>query len=109
MWDNREDKPSPKHPDYKCKDKDCGHAVWLEKRGNAPKPGNGKATPAQAKPRWTTTGVMEVYAGCLKVAAKAVRAQLGDEVTNAEILAAAATIFIAVSRDGPPQPKAEDA
>lgn len=30
MWDNRHDKPSPKSPDLKCKDKACGHAVWLK-------------------------------------------------------------------------------
>lgn len=31
MWDNRGDKPSPRSPDYKCKDKDgCGHAIWLD-------------------------------------------------------------------------------
>jgi hypothetical protein len=29
-FDNRQDKRSPKSPDIKCKDKECGHAVWLK-------------------------------------------------------------------------------
>jgi hypothetical protein len=29
MWDNRVGKKNPKSPDYKCKDKECGHAIWL--------------------------------------------------------------------------------
>jgi len=44
MWDNRPSKESgkysPKSPDFKCKNKECNHAVWSgkdEKKGN----GNG--------------------------------------------------------------------
>lgn len=33
MWDNRKKKVSPNSPDFKCKDKACGHGVWLEKKG----------------------------------------------------------------------------
>ena len=29
MWDNRATKRNPKQPDYKCKNKGCGKAVWL--------------------------------------------------------------------------------
>lgn len=29
MYDNRQDKKTPRSPDYRCKDQDCGHAVWL--------------------------------------------------------------------------------
>jgi len=29
MWDNRVSKKNPKGPDYKCKDKTCGEAIWL--------------------------------------------------------------------------------
>lgn len=28
MWDNREGKTNPKQPDFKCKDKACGGAIW---------------------------------------------------------------------------------
>lgn len=31
MWDNRDNKPSVKHPDYKCKSKSCGAAAWINK------------------------------------------------------------------------------
>lgn len=104
MYDNRADKPSPKHPDYKCKDKDCGHAVWLKSKEEKP-----KGAPTAPRARWTAMGLMEVYAACLKVAIKTVRAQLGDEVANADILAATATLFIAASKDGPPPPRTDDA
>ena len=30
MWDNTKKKLSPKSPDFKCKDKECGFAVWLK-------------------------------------------------------------------------------
>ena len=29
MWDNRVNKKNPKGPDYKCKDKGCNEAIWL--------------------------------------------------------------------------------
>lgn len=29
MWDNRESKRNPKAPDYKCKDRSCDGAIWL--------------------------------------------------------------------------------
>jgi len=29
MWDNRLNKKNPKGPDLKCKDKECGNAIWL--------------------------------------------------------------------------------
>jgi hypothetical protein len=32
MWDNRKDKKNPKGPDFKCKDKDCGHPIWLDRK-----------------------------------------------------------------------------
>ena len=30
MWDSRVNKQNPKGPDLKCKDKGCGHAIWLD-------------------------------------------------------------------------------
>jgi hypothetical protein len=29
FWDNRNKKKTPKSPDFRCKDKDCGEGVWL--------------------------------------------------------------------------------
>lgn len=39
MWDNTAPgaKKNPKGPDYKCKNQDCGHAVWVHKEKPAPK------------------------------------------------------------------------
>jgi len=31
MWDNRDNKISEKSPDFKCKDAQCGKAIWLPK------------------------------------------------------------------------------
>lgn len=40
MWDNRAKKASgqfsPKSPDYSCKDKDCAHVIWPEKKAVLP-------------------------------------------------------------------------
>lgn len=36
MWDNTVNKKNPKGPDYKCKDKECGHAVWLKPKTTPP-------------------------------------------------------------------------
>lgn len=35
MWDNRFDKRNPRQPDFKCKNKDCDHPVWLTPRSGA--------------------------------------------------------------------------
>lgn len=32
-WDNTENKKNPRAPDYKCKDKQCGGAMWLTNEG----------------------------------------------------------------------------
>lgn len=32
MWDNRGKKTNPKAPDFKCKNQDCGHAIWPAKK-----------------------------------------------------------------------------
>lgn len=32
VWDNRGNKRSPKSPDFKCKDRDCEAAGWLDKK-----------------------------------------------------------------------------
>lgn len=50
MWDNRKDKASgrssPKSPDFKCKDKDCGKAVWEDSKSDKT---DSEAKPAAAK------------------------------------------------------------
>lgn len=39
MWDNRLDKRNPKAPDFKCKDKNCDGAIWVQaKAAPAPAP-----------------------------------------------------------------------
>lgn len=35
MWDNRLTKTNPKQPDFKCKDAECGKAVWLQSKAAA--------------------------------------------------------------------------
>jgi DNA recombination protein Rad52 len=38
MYDNRLTKTNPKAPDFKCKNKECGHGVWLNGSQSAPAP-----------------------------------------------------------------------
>lgn len=45
VWDNRESKRNPKAPDFKCRDKSCGGAVWLDKADKQPAP---QSKPAQS-------------------------------------------------------------
>ncbi len=33
MWDNRNNKRNPKAPDFKCKDTNCGGAIWPQRNG----------------------------------------------------------------------------
>lgn len=36
-WDNRDSKKTPKHPDFKCKDKECGAAAWIDNKSGQPR------------------------------------------------------------------------
>lgn len=38
MWDNTLNKRNPKSPDYKCKDRSCGKAVWVTDKNGTAKP-----------------------------------------------------------------------
>lgn len=100
MWDNRENKKNPKGPDYKCKDKACGHAIWL----NAKKPAT--AARAPAGPKWTWAQLQDTYRNALRISAALVPT-LVKGATSTDVVSGAATIFIAASRDGvapPPEP-----
>ncbi len=104
MWDNRETKKSPKQPDYKCKNKQCDKAVWLEKRGDstghsAPSNANGHAAVAEPA-RGAAIGA--IYAECFEFANKAVTHYLGERATPESIVAATATLFIEACRSNRP-------
>ena len=34
VWDNRENKRSKNGPDFKCKERECGGAAWIQKDGS---------------------------------------------------------------------------
>lgn len=99
MWDNRRDKRNPRSPDYKCKDKGCGHGVWTEPRGG----NNGRQTVAapsterQKKPHATT------YLNCLAVSILQLAPKLkehGFQVTTENVLNMTTTLFIEASKGG---------
>lgn len=96
MWDNRQSKRNPKQPDYKCKDKDCGHAVWLK-----PKQETASAKPVERSPKWTWPALSVTYERCLLIARKHTEKL---KPTPADVLAATATLFIAATRDGVAEP-----
>jgi len=106
MWDNRGNKKNPKGPDYKCKNRECGHAIWLP-RAKQTVAGSPR-TMQNGQPKWTWSQLAKTYERSLLVAELRVkdaaeRAKL--PLTMADVLAAAATVFIAATRDGVAEPK----
>ncbi len=96
MWDNRQTKKNPKQPDFKCKDKDgCGKGVWVKAKGNDAPGARGPASGAARRP------LGPLYYDCLKLAKACVEKELKGALP-ADVIAAAATLFIAASRDGTP-------
>jgi hypothetical protein len=99
MWNNTETKRSPKQPDYKCKNKQCDKAVWLEKKGAVPSyNGNGHAPVHVA----AGAAMGPLYAECLEFATKAVTHYVGKDAPPEAIVAAAATLFIQACNSGRP-------
>ncbi len=95
MWDNRGDKRNPKSPDFKCKNQQCGKAIW-EKRDAPPSAGGGHAAPNGQR------ALGPLYYECMSFARKACVHEFGDLVTPADVIAATATLFIQAVRDGAP-------
>lgn len=104
-YDNRQDKAAgtknAKWPDFKCKDKVCNWAQWPEK---APGQGSHKGgARAPSGPKWSWGSLKETYRRSLLLSAQLVPPALkglGIAPTSGDVLNGAATLFIAVSRDG---------
>lgn len=104
VWDNRANKKNPKGPDFKCKDTGCAEAYWLDTHKSS-----GGARLAAPGPKWTWAQLQETYRNSLRIAAPLVKTMVPN-ASGADVVSAAATIFIAASRDGvapPPQPMNE--
>jgi hypothetical protein len=108
MWNNIPKKKSGEFkasaPDYKCKDKSCEGVIWPEKesKGSGAKQngggavnGNGGGIPA------SSSALAPLYNECVSTA-KAVLEHNGVKALPADVVAAAATLFIAATRDGRP-------
>lgn len=113
LWDNRPKKRSgemkPNAPDFACKDKEnCGWLQWPPKDKKVVKQAGGPGMPAESpsstrQARWTWPTLSETYLQSLLIARKQVvglATSLKLEVRLEDILSAAATVFIAASRDG---------
>jgi hypothetical protein len=99
-----------KGPLYKCKDESCGWLKWPDRAKAAPAPAARLTVPMDRGPKHTWPGLSDTYYRSLLVARKQVVAlatALKLEVRMEDILSAAATIFIAASRDGVKQPEPE--
>ena len=102
MWDNRVDKKNPKSPDYKCKDKNCAHPIWLGKYA----PASGAEVPAKrvvpvggqpgAKSDWLI--LQERYENCIGVATQAYHA-IGKTLSDEAFVSAVAALFIQASKE----------
>lgn len=105
IWNNIEKKRSgmmkKTGPDYACKDKDgCGWVKWPPK-GQRPQ-GQGNGAPAGDRgQKGPSRPIAPLYRGCVRVAVK-VLAELVPNATPADVVASAATLFIATTRDGTP-------
>jgi len=83
-------------PEFKCRDESCGWVQWPPKEPKTAKP-QGSAPPRGAK--WTWQSLSSCYVKSLALAVKHCTAKVPGATPEA-IIAAAATIFIAASRDG---------
>ena len=107
-WDNRDRKRDgemkPNAPDFACKDKEgCGWIKWPAKGAQRAPTSEGPANGGGGK--WTWVSLMATYRKSLLIAEQCLkqsqeRNPKAVPFTHAEVLSAAATVFIAASRDG---------
>lgn len=102
MWDNRASKRKPTQPDFKCKDRGCDGVIWPPKgqaspssNGNGAHASNG-AAPSLRRP------LGPLYHECLDFAKKCCAHHFGNDVATADVVAAAATLFIQAVKDNAP-------
>lgn len=105
LYDNRQSKLSPKSPDFKCKDQSCGEAYWLKSAARVSASTRGGGSGYQRTAKWESWITLQAaYWRCLNIA----KSQILKALPNAEpsdIIAGAATLFIAVGRDGVKEPQ----
>lgn len=108
MWDNRQSKKSPKQPDYRCKDREnCDGVIWPPRNQGGNRP-NG--TPPKAKLTWEQLAA--IHRKSLIIAVKNCHDAFKGTAVPADVIAAAATVFIHASREGvqeTPKVEPEDA
>lgn len=102
MWDNRENKKNPRAPDYKCRDKSCEGVIWPPKNGA--QKSNAPAKPLARAGRWSWESLETQYGKCLDIAERQLKGLLtrhkGLVIDTTAVLSCAATLFIAIGRDG---------
>jgi hypothetical protein len=94
VWDNRGDKRSPKHPDFKCKDKaGCDWAGWLQAPGGKPRSAPDAAPAPAVRQPYTWDSLALTYRKCYQIAEKVVG-------KTPDTVAATATLFIQATKQG---------
>lgn len=100
-WDNREKVAGGwKGPLRKCKDTNCGWVEWPPREKPSAPAAKGHVN---GHPKWTWAQLALMYQRSLLLAAKHIPAMSAVHkvpFTTADLLAGAATIFIAATRDG---------
>lgn len=93
VWDNRNNKKSPKGPDFKCKA--CSEGFWLPKQ-SAPRPSFAKPTPAPQVAAGTRDDDLTTlfWDSFDKVIAGLRERKLTDLFVGKEVAALTATLFI---------------
>lgn len=96
VFNNRGDKRNPKAPDEKCANRECDYRKWDTPKGGTPAP-----TPARSGGVRSGSAPMgPLYNDCLGFAKACCEHHFGKDCATADIVAAAATIFIQLVRDG---------
>ena len=102
-WDNAQKVATGwRGPLWKCKNQSCDWVQWPPKEKSAA-PKRAQMPQHSGEPKWTWQSLRQTYQRSLVLAVKEVKDVATTSkvpYTMADVLAAAATIFIAASRDG---------
>ena len=81
-WDNRQKKTNPKAPDFKCKNQDCGYAIWPPKLKEEKTIAQSMAKDAPKNNNASLNAMVLSYAKDLTIAEIQATGSVGDLINN---------------------------